>query len=404
MQAMHISEPQKTASDRQAYRWIILALVWLLYLCHGLVGRSTSPLVTPILNDLDMSYGQMGFILGSWQLAYLVVALLAGWVLDRWGVRKSLFLGAVIISLSAGLRYFAQGFGSLLFMVALFGVGGSLISIGAPKAISLWFSGKDRGTAVGIYTTGPRIGQMFVLGATNGVVMPLLGNSWRLTFVFYGLFVFGAGILWWFFSREPPAAESASGIAIHHVVQKLFKVHNVRLILLAGLLSLTISHGFMGWLPKLLENSGLSAKTAGLYAALPALATIPAVLIIPRTIPPQLRSRMIAVMALTAGMAIFLVAAFAVPLLPVLFLYGIAGSSLMPLMILILMDTPEVGSEYMGAAGGMLFCISEIGGFFGSYIVGVLVDVSGSFLAGAAFLALSGGAIFGLMFLMRNDC
>ena len=398
-----LTGPRDDGASPSPYRWIILALVWLLYLCHGVVGRSASPLVTPILNDLELSYGQMGFILGSWQLTYLAVALLAGWVLDRWGVKKSLFFGAVIISLSAFLRYFAQGFNSLLFLVALFGVGGSMISIGAPKAISLWFSGKDRGTAVGIYSTGPRIGQMFVLGATNGVVMPLTGNSWRLTFVVYGLFVLGAAMLWWFFSKDAGPAETSKGFGIHHVIGRLFKVRNVRIILLAGLLTLTISHGFIGWLPKLLEDSGLSAKLAGVYSALPSLATIPAVLILPRTIPPHLRSRAIAVMALLAGIAVILIATSAVPLLPILILYGIAWSSLLPLMILTLMDTPEVGSEYMGAAGGMLFSISEIGGFFGSYIVGVLVDLTGSFLAGAAFLALSGCAIFGLMFLIRHN-
>jgi len=283
-------------------------------------------------------------------------------------------------------------------MVALFGVGGSLISIGAPKVISIWFSGKDRGTAVGVYTTGPRIGQMFVLSATNGIVMPLTGNSWRLTFVFYGLFAFGMAMLWWFLAKDADPAETSEAFSINRVIGRLLKIHNVRITLLTGLLSMTISHGFIGWLPKLLENSGFSAKIAGIYSAVPFIATIPAVLIIPRMIPHHLRGRMIALLALLAGAAIILVATLSVPLILILLLYGIAASSLLPLMVLNLMETPNVGSEYMGAAGGMLFCISEIGGFFGPYIVGVLVDLTGSFLAGAAFLSLSGCAIFGLMF------
>ena len=150
-----------------SYRWLVLGLVWLLYVCHGIVLRSPSPLITPMLKDLDMSYSQMGFVLGSWQLTYLVVAIAAGIILDKWGLRKSLFLGAIIIALSAALRYFAQGFGTLLPMVALFGVGGPMISIGAPKAIAMFFRGKDRGTAIGIYTTGPWVGQMTALAATN---------------------------------------------------------------------------------------------------------------------------------------------------------------------------------------------------------------------------------------------
>ena len=91
------------------YRWIILALLWLLYTVFGMVARSIFPLVTPILDDLHLSYSQMGIILGSWQLTYILVALVAGTILDRWGVYKSIFAGAIIIGLSAALRYLAEG-------------------------------------------------------------------------------------------------------------------------------------------------------------------------------------------------------------------------------------------------------------------------------------------------------
>ncbi len=108
--------------------------------CFGLVARSITPLITPILNDLHITYSQMGFILGSWQLTYILVALIAGAILDRWGVRKSIFAGALIIGLSASIRYFATGFLTMLIAIALFGVGGTMISIGGPKTISEWFS------------------------------------------------------------------------------------------------------------------------------------------------------------------------------------------------------------------------------------------------------------------------
>ena len=77
-------------SIQSRYRWIMLFLLWLLYIAFGLVARSITPLITPILNDLHMTYSQMGFILGSWQLTYIMVALMAGAILDRWGVRKSI--------------------------------------------------------------------------------------------------------------------------------------------------------------------------------------------------------------------------------------------------------------------------------------------------------------------------
>jgi sugar phosphate permease len=127
---------------QQRYRWLILALLWLLYFSFGVVTRSPSPLITPIIHDLEMSYGQMGFVLGSWQMTYIILAIAAGVIMDRWGIRRSIFLGALVIGISTILRSASTGFFSLLFFVALFGVGGPMISIGCPKTIFTWFKGK----------------------------------------------------------------------------------------------------------------------------------------------------------------------------------------------------------------------------------------------------------------------
>ncbi len=151
----------------------------------GLVSRSIVPIVTPILEELNISYSNMGIILGAWPLTYIMVAVIGGAIIDSWGIRKSLFVGIVIIGLSACLRYFVNGFTAMFLCVALFGLGGPMISIGCPKTISVWFSGKNRATAVGIYMTGASIGALAALSMTNSVVMPLTGYSWRLTFVVY---------------------------------------------------------------------------------------------------------------------------------------------------------------------------------------------------------------------------
>jgi len=384
------------------YRWVILALLWLLYAAWGLVSRSVAPLVTPILKDLNMSYGQMGLVLGSWQLTYIAVAIIAGAIIDKWGVRKSLFVGTVIIGLSAALRYFPSGFGSLLPVIALFGVGGPLISIGAPKTISVWFRGKSRGTAVGIYATGPWIGGILAFAATNSFIMPLTGYSWRLTFVFYGLLTFAVALLWWLLARDTKPTGGTESANISKVFGRLIKVRNVRVLLVAGLLFFAIMHGFTNWLPKILESGGLPPTTAGFAASIPLLASIPAVLVIPRVVPPHLRGRFIALLALLVAAALVVsVTASALPLLVGLVLFGIAGSSLLPLVILVLMETPEVGSRYMGSAGGIFFCVAEIGGFTGPLIMGALVDMTGAFLVGGVFLASLSLVILAVTFLLK---
>ena len=389
---------------QRRYRWVMLALVWLLYCSFGLVSRSIAPLITPILKDLNISYSQMGIILGAWPLTYIMVAAMGGALMDKWGIRKSLFAGIIIIGLSASLRYFTNGFTTMLLCVALFGLGGPMISIGCPKTISVWFRGKGRAAAVGVYMTGPAIGGLIVLSLTNSVVMPLTGYSWRLTFVGYGLVAFAAALVWWFLARDVKPAGAEQRTSIVEVFRGLISIRNVQLILIIGFLSMVIGHGLTNWLPKILETSGLSPEAAGFAASIPVLVGIPTVLFVPRFVPPNLRGRIIVLTSLAGAIVLMILAMASGGFLTTgLALYGLVFRCAMPLLMLILMDLPEVGSRYMGSAGGMYFCVAEIGGFTGPYMMGALVDLTGNFLIGVYTLAGLSVAISVMALLLRTQ-
>ncbi len=50
----------------------------------------------------------------------------------------------------------------------------------------------------------------------------------------------------------------------------------------------------------------------------------------------------------------------------------------------------------------MFFCVAEIGGFTGPFIMGTLVDATGTFMAGALFLAGLCLAMAGLTLLLTQ--
>jgi len=366
----------------------MLALVWLMYFVFGVFMRSISPLVTPIIEDLNLSYSEMGLILGSWPLTYIVIALIGGALIDRWGVRKCLFAGILVIGISGVLRYFANGFATMFLCVALLGLGGPMISIGSPKTAALWFEGKERATAVGVYMTGPTIGGLVAYSLTNSVIMPLTGDSWRLTFIGYGLLAFATALFWWFLARDVKKAPSTETTNTIRVFGSISRLRSVQLILVLGFLSLCIRHGFNDWLPKILESNGLNPAAAGFAASIPVLLGLPIVIFIPRLVPPRLRGRIIAIFSVANIIPMLLIPlGTGFPMYLGLVLLGTMSLTGAPLLMLILMDMPEVGSQYMGAAAGMFFCVSPIGQFAGPWMVGSLTDMTGGFLAGAAVLA-----------------
>jgi CP family cyanate transporter-like MFS transporter len=378
------------------YRWGMLALVWLAYATFGLATRAVAPLVTPIVRDLGLSHTQMGLVLGGWQAAYVVFAIIAGRILDRWGVRRAILLGAGIVAISLSARYWVGSFVPLLCSVALLGVGGPLISIGSPKMVSAWFQGRERGIAVGAYATGPFAGSLVALSATHTVVMPLAGGSWRAAFLIYGAFALVVSGLWMLAARELPGGpggqEDKAGTVA--VVGALLKLRDVRFLLVMGICSFAVVHGLGSWLPKMLESSGVSQGGAGILASLPVVSGLLAAMTIPRMVPPRRRTDALAVSAaLTVGLLAAMPHVAGIALVAALAAVGATTGTFLPLEMLMLMETPGVQARVMGSAGGVFFCVAEIGGISGPLLVGALSDASGGFDSGMYALAGIGAVI-----------
>ena len=72
-----------------------------------------------------------------------------------------------------------------------------------------------------------------------------------------------------------------------------------------------------------------------------------------------------------------------------------ARVTLVPISILILMSSPAVNAQRMGAAGGLFFTAGELGGVTGPWLTGVARDLGDDFTLALAMLsAVSVGLAF----------
>ena len=65
------------------------------------------------------------------------------------------------------------------------------------------------------------------------------------------------------------------------------------------------------------------------------------------------------------------------PLLAASWVVAMARAPVLPLMMLLLMEQPGVGSRHLGLGAGLLFAAAEIGGFGGPALLGVVRDQAG---------------------------
>jgi MFS family permease len=92
-----------------------------------------------------LTYSEMGVILGSVILMYVPLSVPVGVGIDRFGQKKMITFGILLISFSAILRSVVFNFETLFLVVFLFGFGGPTVSVGLAKVVSSFFEGRERG-------------------------------------------------------------------------------------------------------------------------------------------------------------------------------------------------------------------------------------------------------------------
>lgn len=382
-----------TASTESQTNWLQLALGWLVYFSFGMVAVSLVPIITPVREELGISYTEMGVILGAWQLVYIGAAAPGGILIDRIGPKRALVIGAAIVALSGFVRVFADGFWLLFLAVGLFGLGGPIISSGLPKLIADWFTGSKRGTASGIYVTGSSAGGVFVLALTNGFVLPLTGD-WRGVLLFYAVIAMLIVLAWAAFGRDSPESLAERGKPADErpkgAYRQVILQPAVLVIVIVGFSGFLANHGLRNWLPQILEADGVSPTMAGIVGALPLLVGIlGSIVILPIASRGTGNRRRVAITLLFVIGATLAAIMFTDGWLRVAIVAveGFCAAAVIPLMLNTLMETPSVGAKNMGAAAGLFFAVGEVGGTLGPVMVGLTADMTGSFMSGILMLA-----------------
>ena len=388
-----------TIENNENQSWSIIFGLWLIYFSFGYAVSSIAPIVPYITNDLNISYKQMGLILGAWQFTYMFFALPAGFILDKYGLKISIFIAAMIITLSLVSRGLSNNFYQMWLAVALFGIGGPLISVGVPKASSLWKSQKKRTISMGILFTGPMFGGIVSLSTMNSILMPLLNSNWKLVYFFYFFTPFISGLIWLIIINNKPILNIQKD-AILNISRSIseFKLIITKkrflIILILGTSAMFLVHGVPGWIPKILFSKGISIGLASLLATIPIVIGIISALTVPRFTNNDTRIKILALLFINAAFSLLLLQSNNLMIFIIgLFFLGISTGSLIAIILNHLSETKDISYNNIGIAGGLFFSIIEIGGVLGPFFIGLIYDLYNNFNVALSLYAL-------LMFIM----
>jgi cyanate permease len=218
------------------------------------------------------------------------------------------------------------------------------------------------------------------------VLMPLTGHDWRAVLVIFSFVALACCVLWLLISAHPAARAVERELKAQprepqlKVFGTLLRLRSVQFVLLMSVGIFFFNHGLNNWLPELLRHSGMSAAEAGIWASIPTAVGIAGALLIPRLATPNRRFAILAALFTAAGLASLLLLTGDPTLMTIgMIAQGVARSSMMTVMVLLLVEIKDIGSRYAGAASGLFFTAAEVGGVLGPMTLGAVYDATGSF-------------------------
>src|ERR1041384_1528988 len=151
--------------------------------------QAISVAISAIQRNIPISQEQFSYLSTAFLLAYAAMYAGGGRLLDLIGTRRGFLLIMLWWSAACALHGLAEGFGWLLAMRVLLGMGEGGAFPAATRVVSEWIPAKDRSTAMGFINAGTAIGSLLAPPLIGFVI---LHSGWRVVF-----FVAGAiGFLW----------------------------------------------------------------------------------------------------------------------------------------------------------------------------------------------------------------
>lgn len=266
-----------TAVQQDKMRWPVVGV-----LSFGMINayfdRVCLTIALPVMvQDIDLSLTQQGLVLGAFFWSYTFLQIPSGIWVDKIGVRKPYFYGNLLWGLASAATALTAGLWFLLAIRLLLGVGESVVTPSSMRYIRMHFDEEQRGTAVGLYMTGTKLGPAFGLPLAGYLIT---AYNWQTMFLIMGFGGLVILIPWMFwvkkddiaaFSRSEHAAIKAASPAEDSKLQTVSTREILRSPVIWGVVLGTFCYMYfvyygMTWMPQYFaQKFGMSIKDMSWY-------------------------------------------------------------------------------------------------------------------------------------------
>lgn len=363
------------------YRWVILAAIVPIIICTEMFWLTLAPISSLAGEFYQVGNMEISMFTSSYMIMYIIFTIPASWIIDRFGYRKSLIIGALITAVFGILRsIFAADFTAVIVFQFIIAIGQPFLLNISTKVPANWFPVYERSIASGILTMAQYLG--FVVAM---VLSPLLAQSYDIPTLY---FVFGiiasvcAAIAILFTKERPviapgPEAEKED-ISLASMI-KLFKNHNFAYVLVIVFISMGIFNALLTLIESILKPRGITMEQAGIVGAVFVIAGVIGAVVLP-IISDKLRRRTpLFVVGITLMVPLYLGITYISDFPLVTIVSGIAGFTVMGVAPILFQHGAEVAYPIKeGTSFGLILLMGQISGALFVVIFEAISSTTGS--------------------------
>lgn len=151
-------ESLQGATPSRLYRWIVLVFLSFAMFGNYYAYDSIAPVFDLLKEQLNYSDEDLGLLYTVYSIAAVIVLLIGGYVIDRFGTKKSIFVFGAICLAAAAVTALSPMLWVMLTGRFMLGLGAEPLIVAVTTALAKWFKGKELSFAFGINLTIARLG------------------------------------------------------------------------------------------------------------------------------------------------------------------------------------------------------------------------------------------------------
>jgi MFS family permease len=266
------------------YRWVMLGVFMFIVAINQLLWITFASITTDAVKFYGVTDLSIGLLSMIFMIVYIIVSIPASWVIDTYGLRVAVGIGAALTGIFGLMRGLTASSYTLV-MVAQIGiaVGQPFLLNAVTTVAARWFPVRERATASGLGSLAMYVGIFLGLALT-----PILTVQYQIggMLVAYGVAAVVAALVFFIFARERPATPPCPpGMEVRSLVldgfKQIFRVRNFNLLLIIFFVGLGAFNAVTTWIENIIAPRGFTSTQAGVVGGLMIVGGIVGALVVP---------------------------------------------------------------------------------------------------------------------------